>query len=56
MFSEETPKKILELDIFRILESGGLTEISALYKVCSSKFVLALGSETVKEKLPGTET
>ena len=55
MWSEVTPKKVLELDIFRILESGGLTEIGALYKVCSSKFVLALGSETVKEKLPGTE-
>ena len=47
MCSEETPKKILELDI--------LTEVGALYKVSPSKFVLVFGSKTPKEKLAGTE-
>ena len=53
--SEETQRKILESDIFHTLESEGATEIAALYKVSSSKFVLALGSRTAKEKLQGTE-
>ena len=43
--SEETQKKILESDIFRILKSEGVTEIGALYKVSPSKFVLVFGSE-----------
>ena len=47
MCSEETPKKILGSDI--------LTEVGALYKVSSSKFVLVFGSKTSKEKLAGTE-
>ena len=53
--SEETQRKILESDIFRIPESEGVTEIGALYKVSPSKFVLAFGSKTAKEKLQGTE-
>ena len=55
MCSEETQKKILESDIFRILESEGVTEIGALYKVSPSKFVLIFGSKTAKEKLQSTE-
>ena len=53
--SEKTQKKVLELDIFRTLESEGVTGIGALYKVSSSKFVLVFGSKTAKEKLAGTE-
>ena len=53
--SEETQKKILEADIFRILESEGVTEIGALYKVSPSKFVLVFGSQAAKEKLQNTE-
>ena len=53
--SEETQKKILESDIFRILESEGVTEIGAMHKVSPSKFVLVFGSKTAKEKLSGTE-
>ena len=53
--SEETQKKILEADIFRILESEGVTEIGALYKVSSSKFVLVFGSQATKEKLQNRE-
>ena len=45
MCSEEAQKKILESDIFRILESEGVTEIGALYKVSPSKFVLVFGSK-----------
>ena len=52
--SEETPKKILESDIFHILHSAGVTEIGVLYKVSTSKFVLVFGSKTAKEKLSGT--
>ena len=37
MCSEETQRNILESDIFRILESEGVTEIGALYKVSPSK-------------------
>ena len=55
MCSEGTQKKILESDLFRILESEGVTEIGALYKVSPSKFVLVFGSKTAKEKLAGTE-
>ena len=51
----ENSKKILESDISRILESEELTEIGALYKVSSSKFVLIFRSKTAKEKLQGTE-
>ena len=53
--SEDTQKKILELDIYCILESEGVTEIGALYKVSPPKFVLIFGSKMVKEKLQGTE-
>ena len=53
--SEETQKKILEADILRILESGGVTEIGALYNVSPSKFVLVFGSQAAKEKLQNTE-
>ena len=53
--SEETQKKILEADIFRILESEGVTEIGALYKVSPSKFVLVFGSQAAREKLQSTE-
>ena len=53
--SDETQKKILEVDNFRILESEGITEIGALYKVSPSKFVLVFGSQTAKEKLQNTE-
>ena len=53
--SEETQKKILESDVFHILESEGITEICALYKVSPSKFVLVFGSKMAKEKLQGTE-
>ena len=52
--SEETQKKMLESDIFRIPESKGVTEIGSLYKVSPSKFVLVFGSKTAKEKLKGT--
>ena len=55
MFSEETQRKILESDIFRILESEGVTEIDALYKVSPSKFVLFFGWKAAKEKLEDTE-
>ena len=47
--------KVLESDIFRILESEGVTGIGALYKVCLSKFVLVFGSKATKEKLAGAE-
>ena len=53
--SEEAPKKFLESDIFRILESEGVTEIGALYKVSLSKFILIFGSKTAKDKLQDTE-
>ena len=53
--SEETQKKILEADIFRLLEYEGVTEVGALYKVSPSKFVLVFGSRASKEKLVGTE-
>ena len=53
--SEETQRKVLESDIFRILEFEGVTEIGALYKVSPSKFVLVFGSKAAKEKLQGTE-
>ena len=53
--SEETQKKILESDLFRILKSEGVTEIGALYKVSPSKFVLVFGSKAAKEKLENTE-
>ena len=53
--SEETQKKILESDIFCILESEGVTEIGPLYKVSPSKFVLVFGSKAAKEKLESTE-
>ena len=53
--SEETQRKILESDVFCIPESEGVTEIGALCKVSPSKFVLALGSKTAKEKLQGIE-
>ena len=53
--SEETQKNILEADIFRILQSEGVTEIGALYKVSPSKFVLAFGSQAAREKLQNTE-
>ena len=49
------PKKVLEPDILRTLDSEGVTEIGALYKVSPSKFVLAFGSKTAKEKLENTE-
>ena len=49
------PKKVLEPDILRTLESEGVTEIGALCKVSPSKFVLAFGSKTAKEKLENTE-
>ena len=55
MFSEETQRKILESDIFRILESEGVTEIDALYKVSPSKFILFFGWKAAKEKLEDTE-
>ena len=51
---EGTQRKILKLDIFRILGSEGVTEIGALYKVSSSKFVLVFGSKTAKEKPENT--
>ena len=50
--SEETERKILKSDIFRILESEGVTEIGALYKISPSKFVLAFGSETSRYRDP----
>ena len=53
--SEETQKKLLDSNIFRILESEEVTEIGALYKVSPSKFVLVFGSKATKEKLQGTE-
>ena len=43
------------MDIFRILESEGVTGIGALYKFSPSKFVLVFGLKTAKEKLAGTE-
>ena len=52
---EETQRKILESDIFRIPEFKGVIEIGPLYKVSPSKFVLVFGSKTAKEKLQGTE-
>ena len=55
MCPDETQKKILESDICSILESEGVTEIGALYKVSPSKFVLVFNSKTAKEKLKNTE-
>ena len=52
---EETQKKIPESDICSILESEGVTEIGALYKVSPSKFVLVFNTKTAKEKLSNTE-
>ena len=45
---EETQRKILESDIFSTLESEGVAEIGALYKVSPSKFVLAFRSKAAK--------
>ena len=47
-------RRKLESDIFGILESEGVTEIGALYKVSPSKFLLIFGSKTAKEKLSDT--
>ena len=55
MCSEETQKRILESINLRILESEGVTEIGALYKVSPSNLILVFGSKTTKEKLQGTE-
>ena len=55
MCSEETQLEILESNIFRILESEGVTEIGVPYKVSPSKFVLVFGLKTATEKLSGTE-
>ena len=52
---EDTQQRILESDILRILQSKGVTEIGALYKVSPSKFVLVFGSKASKEKLLNTE-
>ena len=53
--SEETQKKVLESDIFRILESVGVIGKGVQYKVSPSKFVLIFGSKMAKEKPAGTE-
>ena len=53
--SEKIQKKILESDIFRILEPEEVKEIGALYKVSPSKFILIFRSKTAKEKLQGAE-
>ena len=50
----ESDSRKLESDIFGILESEGVTEIGALYKVSPSKFLLIFGSKTAKEKLSDT--
>ena len=56
MCPEETKKKkILESDIFCILEPEGVTEIGALYKVSHLKLVLVFGTKMTREKLAGTE-
>ena len=55
MRSEEAQKKILESDIFCILESDGVTQIGALYKISPSKFILVFRSKTANQKLGGTE-
>ena len=55
MRSEEAQKKILESDIFRILESDGVTQIGALYKISPSKFILVFRSKTANHKLGGRE-
>ena len=52
---EGTQQRISESDLFRILESEGVTEIGALYKVSPSKFVLVFGSKAAREKLENTE-
>ena len=51
----ETQRKVLESDIFRILEFEGVTETGILYKISPSKFVLVFESKVVMEKLQGTE-
>ena len=51
----ETQRKVLESDIFRILEFEGVTETGTLYKISPSKFVLVFESKVVMEKLQGTE-
>ena len=48
MCSEKTHRRILESDIFCILESEGVTEVGALYRVSPSKFVLVFRSKTAK--------
>ena len=48
MCSEKTHRRILESDIFCILESEGVTEVGALYKVSPSKFVLVFRSKKAK--------
>ena len=50
-----SPKRILESDIIRILESVGVTEIGALYKFSPLKFVLVFDTKMEKEKLAVTE-
>ena len=55
MGSKEKKKKILESDIFRILESDGVTQIGALYKISPSKFILVFRSKTANHKLGGRE-
>ena len=55
MYSEEAQQKILESDNFCTLESEGVTELGALYKVSPSELVLFLVSKTAKEKFAGTE-
>ena len=46
---EELLGKFLESDIFHILETEGITEMSALFKVSSSKFILIFKSKKVRE-------
>ena len=53
--SEKTQRNILESGIFQILESEGVIERGALYKVSPSKLVLAFRSKAAKEKLRGAE-
>ena len=51
MCSEEAQKKILESDIFHILEPEGVTEIGALYKVCPLKLFWSLGQKQRRRNL-----
>ena len=51
-----TPKKVSRIKyFFRILQTEGVTKISTLYKISSSKFIFIFESKSAREKFEVTE-